>query len=384
VDGRDWLGLGLGLAVVVAATLLDLAFADRPFPLTTTLLGPLVASALSRPRTVAAVGVVALGCAVLLASEEQLIGELTGWSRIALVATAGALSVLVAQLRNRHQQQLERAHRAADRSLTLQRRLLPNVSGTDHVAVRVTYRPSADDLVIGGDFIDVVPFPAAGPGAVGFCVGDVTGHDASAAGLAASMRAAWRVLALAGGSPSSWLSSLDRFVRSEAMDDELATVCVGVLDPARRRLLIASAGHPRPILLGDRAQLIDVDPGPPLGLPADLALPWSDEAVGLDTDFALVLYTDGLVEGRRAPGSVYRYGEESLTAWLDAAVPARAITDQQVRRLLSDVEAANGGPLVDDVALVVLAATSTAADPAEAADRGALAGPQPPRGAPPG
>ena len=355
VDRRDAAGVALGLVLLLGATTVDLLLPQRTSPLTTTLLGPLVASALARPRLVAAVALPSVACAALLAVHEQILDEVEGWSRVTLVACAGALSIVVAQLRTRHQEQLQRAHRAAERSLMLQRRLLPTVTGTDQVEVRVTYRPSVDGLVVGGDFLDVVPFPAAGPAAVAFCVGDVTGHDASAAGLAASLRAAWRALALGGGAPSDWLTAMDRFMCAEATEDELATVCVGVLDPSRRRLLLASAGHPRPILLGDRAQLVEVEPGPPLGLPPDLALPWQDEAFGLDQEAALVLYTDGLVEGRRAPGSVYRYGEESLTAWLDTAVPARALTEQHVNRLLGDVEAANGGPLIDDLAIVVLA-----------------------------
>jgi serine phosphatase RsbU (regulator of sigma subunit) len=263
-----------------------------------------------------------------------------------------------------------RADRVAALSHELQRGLLPTLHSSASVEVRAVYRPSSEDLVLAGDFIDVITFDHTGPGAVAFCVGDVTGHDAAAAGLGAALRAAWRTLALSGGDPAAWLHQLDRFLRSEVADEKLATVCVGVLDPATRRLLVASAGHPRPVLLSESAQVLDLEAGPPLGLPAGLDADWQTTAIGLDVEFGLVLYTDGLVEGRRAPGSDYRYGEESLTAWLDATMPAHRIDEEQLGRLIVDIEAANGHPLVDDVAVVVLAGRS-----------GGIAAPRPPHAA---
>jgi serine phosphatase RsbU (regulator of sigma subunit) len=354
-DRNDGLGFALGMAVVIAASLADMLTPARAFPLTAVLLGPLLASALAGPVRVAVVGVVSVASAIGLAAFEHLPG-VEGWARIVLVLAAAAASLAVAHLRTRHERDLVRAGRVASLSLELQRGLLPSLRSTPELEVRAVYRPSSEDLVLAGDFIDVVPFPHAGPGAVAFCVSDVTGHDAAAAGLGASLRAAWRTLALSGGDPTGWLQALDRFVRAEVTDEMLATVCVGVLDPATRRLAVASAGHPRPVLLSDHAEMIDVDAGPPLGLPVELgASTWETAVVGLDTDFGVVLYTDGLVEGRRAPGSPYLYGEESLTAWLDSSMPAHGIDEAQLERLVADILAANGAPLVDDVAVVVLA-----------------------------
>ncbi len=77
----------------------------------------------------------------------------------------------------------------------------------------------------------------------------------------------------------------------------------------------------------------------------------------LDRDAALFLYTDGLVEGRRAPGSPHRYGEESLAAWLSAAGTPNRLSCADLDRLLLDVRSANGGTLPDDVTVVVLSST---------------------------
>jgi serine phosphatase RsbU (regulator of sigma subunit) len=374
---RDRLGLIVGLVAVMAVSVAEAALPARALPVPAVVVGPLAACAISGVATVAVVGLASVIAALALIDSGNYVGT-AAWSRVVVVGGAALMCVLVAFIRSSRERELERVGRAQGLSLALQRQLLPTLRTTDRVEVRAVYRPGTRDLVVAGDFIDVVPFAAAGAGAVAFCVGDVTGHDPAAAGIAASLRAAWRTLALAGGDPAQWLAALDEFVRAEAIDERLATACVGVLDPQSRRLLVATAGHPRPVLIDTRAVTIDVAIGPPLGLPTEFASTWETDAVGLDPQFTLVLYTDGLVEGRRAPGSNLRYGEESLTAWLDGTLPD-ALDDSHLEQLVRDVEAANGGPLPDDATLVVLAAPPTVILPADApmqADPHRWSGPQ--------
>lgn len=347
----------LGILVVLVVTTADALVGGRSIPLTGVLLGPLLASATATTRGVALVAAVALGAALTLTVLEGLHGA-EAWTRVALVLIAGMGSCLVAHIRTRKESELAQADRVAGLSHALQQGLIPALRDTEAVEVRALYRPTQHDLVVGGDFLDVVPAPYVGDHAVAFCMGDVTGHDARAASLGASLRAGWRALALAGGDPATWLAGLDELVRSQEIseeEDRLATVCVGVLEPTIGRLTVASAGHPRPLLLGGTATSIELEAGPPLGIPAGLGGGWSNLAVPLPDAFSVVVYTDGLIEGRRSPGSSARYGEESLTAWLEAEVVDGRIDDSALDRLLAEVEAANGGPLADDVALVVLA-----------------------------
>jgi serine phosphatase RsbU (regulator of sigma subunit) len=344
-----------GVFVVLVVTVTDAVVGGREVPLTAVLLGPLLASAVGRPRDVAVVGIAALGSAVGLTLLERLQGA-EAWTRVGLVLIAGLASCLVAQIRTGNERRLVQADRIAGLSHALQQGLIPALRDTDQVEVRAVYRPTQHDLVVGGDFLDVVPAPYAGAGAVAFCVGDVTGHDARAASLGASLRAGWRALALTGEDPATWLTRLDELVRSQeaSEEDRLATVCVGVLEPAASRLTVASAGHPRPLLLGSPTTPIDLEAGPPLGIPPGLGEGWHNAVVPLPSQFSLVVYTDGLVEGRRSPSSSARYGEESLAAWLDAQSLDGRVDDETLDRLLADVEAANGRPLSDDVALVAL------------------------------
>ena len=95
---------------------------------------------------------------------------------------------------------------------------------------------------------------------------------------------------------------------------------------------------------------------PPLG-----TVDWPVEEplrMALPEGWRLFLYTDGLIEGRAAPGSQERFGEERL-------IEARAETGgdvlgrESLERLLADVEAAGGEPFADDVAVILIAQART-------------------------
>jgi anti-sigma regulatory factor (Ser/Thr protein kinase) len=77
----------------------------------------------------------------------------------------------------------------------------------------------------------------------------------------------------------------------------MATCQVLRVDPARRRLQVASAGHPPGYVVGPDGSLTELrGKGPPLGV--SRAAMWSTETVEIEDGSVLVLYTDGLVERR--------------------------------------------------------------------------------------
>ena len=73
----------------------------------------------------------------------------------------------------------------------------------------------------------------------------------------------------------------------------------------------------------------------------------------LDEGWSLLLYTDGLVEGRAAPGVVERFGVERLLRWLQQHAQ-RGIADDELDALLRHVHTAHGAPFADDTAVLVL------------------------------
>jgi serine phosphatase RsbU (regulator of sigma subunit) len=94
--------------------------------------------------------------------------------------------------------------------------------------------------------------------------------------------------------------------------------------------------------------------GPPLGLLDGVT--WPTVTVPLPTEWALLFYTDGIIEGRRGSGPD-RWDVDGLLEALGAAAWSLDHLDELADRLIRTAEEANGGPLADDVALFLVAAS---------------------------
>jgi serine phosphatase RsbU (regulator of sigma subunit) len=76
---------------------------------------------------------------------------------------------------------------------------------------------------------------------------------------------------------------------------------------------------------------------------------------GLDTDdWSLLVYTDGLVEGYADPGEDDRLDVTGLCELLTEPQGRQQPVGQLTRWLFDRAEQANGGPLADDVAMLLL------------------------------
>ncbi|MFG3720940.1 SpoIIE family protein phosphatase [Streptomyces massasporeus] len=191
-------------------------------------------------------------------------------------------------------------------ALTLQRSLLPRRTAEQSaVDVACRYLPAGGQAGVGGDWYDVIPLSGA---RVALVVGDVVGHGIHAAATMGRLRTAVRTLADIDLPPEELLTHLDDVVirlSAEASDDpetetagEIGATCLyAVYDPVDGRCSLARAGHLLPaVVSGDcTVDLLDLPPGPPLGLGG---LPFEAAEVDLPEGSLLALYTDGLVEGR--------------------------------------------------------------------------------------
>ena len=75
--------------------------------------------------------------------------------------------------------------------------------------------------------------------------------------------------------------------------------------------------------------------------------------MALPYGWRLFFYTDGLIEGRAAPGSQERFGEERLIQAV-RRLDGDVVDGASLERLLGDVEAAGGEPFADDVAVILI------------------------------
>ena len=256
-------------------------------------------------------------------------------------AEAGARELLEARLAARENSRLERG-------------LLPKALIRDEsVRIATTYRPGRRRALLGGDFYDAVELD---DGSVLVLIGDVCGHGPDEAALGVSLRIAWRALVLAHRTVEEVLAVLDQVLEHERHADLIfATVALVRLWPDRDHADLYLAGHPPPVLLGEDRP-ITVTPTslrPPLGVPAGAASA-GPTRIELDGVSSLLLYTDGLIDGRIGAGSE-RLGIHGLLRLLARARPSSSEEDGALLgRLLAEVEDLNGGDLTDDVALVLL------------------------------
>ena len=235
------------------------------------------------------------------------------------------------------------------------------------ISVATLYRPGERRMLLGGDFIDAVTRPN---GAVAAVIGDVTGHGPDAAALGASLRAAWRALALRGASLQASMKTLNSLTLDESDRAEqgelglglLATVCSIEIDAAGRHARFVNAGHPQPLLLGPRVVQLEHTPGMMLGVEQDGD--WAPHEVSLPEEWGLLLYSDGIVDARTSPGSHSRLGIAGLRGAVGHLWARRATSATDLEDLVDSVQAGQDSVLDDDVTLLLLtgAATSQADD----------------------
>jgi serine phosphatase RsbU (regulator of sigma subunit) len=224
--------------------------------------------------------------------------------------------------------------------------LLPHLEAT--LPVVSAHRPGDERLLLGGDFLDCV---RCADGRVCFVVGDVSGHGPTPAGVAVGLRLAWRALALSGVGTEDLLAMIEQVLVSDrTMRDLFATVCCGTLLP-EGEFSFACAGHPAPLLLDTPPREAESIVGPPLGVTR--AGRWEVVTLPLPLGGALV-YTDGLTEGRSAPGAARRLGVDGLIGLIgeiDLVAEPRRLPE------LIELASQRGGGLGDDAAALLLLAT---------------------------
>ncbi|MEZ0165440.1 SpoIIE family protein phosphatase [Kineococcus sp. LSe6-4] len=250
-------------------------------------------------------------------------------------------------------QALQRALLLAERTATartLQQSLLttdlPRIDGLDLLA---RYVAAHTEDQVGGDWYDGLLLPG---GTTLLVIGDVAGHDITAAAAMGQLRSALRALAVDRDDPPAvLLDRLEAVVDSLRADAILASCLVARLEQSAgqraagvRTLRWVNAGHPPPVLvLADgTARVLRTDPDLLLGVGAGHR---TDHVVEVPAGATLLLYTDGLVERR----------DDDLdagTEWLRRRAGALAGPDlaAALDELLAEVAHAGG----DDVALLAV------------------------------
>lgn len=241
----------------------------------------------------------------------------------------------------------------AQENARLERGLLPKPLVNDAHGLEVVsrYQPGRAQALLGGDFYDVIQ---SADGTVEALIGDVSGHGPDEAALGVALRIAWRTLVLSGVERTDRLRHLEQILVAERQREHtFATLTAISLHPDRRHVQIIRAGHPGLMLrTRDDVEWIEVPGGPALGILPDIA--WTAHELDVPADpWALVLFTDGLFEGRiDAYGD--RLGEDRLLAAARelAGAGAERFVDDLIGHAQTRAEAFGG--LDDDLAILHL------------------------------
>jgi sigma-B regulation protein RsbU (phosphoserine phosphatase) len=289
--------------------------------------------------------------AIPLLVEEQLVGVFTAShpelnafrsQQLKILQTLCshiAIAVQNARLFQQVRHEREQMTRDALEARTIQQALLPRSSPfIPGFAVSGLCVPAG---AVGGDWYDFIPLQ---DGCWGLALADVSGKGTAAALLMAATRGVLRSLAEASCTPSEVLQKLNQLLVEDLPPARFVTMVYAVLDPAKRTLTLASAGHLQPLLIhGQEARFLQTDAGLPLGLALG---EYSEAEIPLAPGCRVVFYSDGITEA--ANPDEEEYGQLRLKEHL--LQPGTS-----GESLLADVRSfANGRGLHDDATVITV------------------------------
>ncbi|RPE40755.1 serine phosphatase RsbU (regulator of sigma subunit) [Streptomyces sp. Ag109_O5-1] len=258
----------------------------------------------------------------------------------------GTLADLAGQALRRIRLQQVRVELAS----ALQQTMLPTLP--EHLPgleVAARYRPSRDGLDIGGDWYDAFLVP---DGAIALEIGDVQGHDVDAAAFMGQVRLSMRAIAAQEPDPGTVLTRTNELLVTMA-PERFASCTILHVDSRDGRVTGTSAGHV-PLLCAHRDgshEVRELPGGPVLGIVPGTDYP--EETFTLDEDTALVMVTDGVVEG---PGLPLDAGLEEAGTLAAQAVHNGLNAEEIADRILDTAVAVDH---LDDVAVLVIRRSPT-------------------------
>ena len=267
-----------------------------------------------------------------------------------------AVALENARLYQEARQSEQRMRSELDTAREIQRQLLPTgareVPGLDLAA---GYVPARE---LGGDFYDFLPY---GRGRLGFMVGDVSGKGTAAALYGSLAIGTVREIVVDHAcEPAGMLALLNQRLVAARLDSRFIAMLFAVYEASTRKLTLANAGGPYPLLVRKgEVQAIRLE-GVPLGLIPDTQ--YDETTIDLEPGDVVLFASDGILESENAAQE--EFGPERLKEILSAISQwdsAQAITEQ----ILAATDGHSGAGLAphDDRTLVVLRVTNeTASD----------------------
>lgn len=249
----------------------------------------------------------------------------------------------------------ERLLREITLAQEIQRKLLPQ--SLPQYATMEMDAVSEPAFEVGGDYYDVVELSG---NKLGVVVGDVSGKGVSAAFYMSEVKGIFQSLSRLYPSPRAFMIKANEALSSSIDKHSFVSLIYTVVDLTSGRLTFARAGH-CPLLhsSGETARYLRPN-GMGLGLSHGPAFDGNmeEQTIQLKKGDVCVLYTDGVIEARREPGSGAAHGDDEFgyerlreTLILSRAKSASAVKDEIVRTVKTYAAKKESD---DDLTVVVL------------------------------
>ncbi|QOV88145.1 PP2C family protein-serine/threonine phosphatase [Humisphaera borealis] len=230
------------------------------------------------------------------------------WAIFVVAAvTVILVSTSVQMIRNRlrlERVQTEAIHKELDRARQIQQAWLPRESPrSPNIDVAAVNFPANH---ISGDFYNWFELP---DGRVAVVIGDVTGHGMSAAFLMATTQLLVRTTMQRISDPAACLDEINRQLCTLIFNGQFVTLQIAVIDPDGGPIEVSSAGHPAPLLAGDRTfEPLPVESQLVLGVDPDAT--YQTVTLDLPVGASLLMFTDGAPDVQAPNGK--RFGAQGL------------------------------------------------------------------------
>ena len=270
---------------------------------------------------------------------------------LAAVASQAAIAIQNASM---HETLIERERLDRDLKLAeqVQMRFLPQsvpqIAGYEFFA---HYHPAYE---VGGDYYDFVALPF---NRCAIALGDVSGKGVSAALMMAKFSGDTRYCILTENAPGAAATELNTLLCAAGIDEKFITLSLSVLDIAKRRLTLASAGHLAIMVrrVGGHVEEIGEDiAGFPLGI-----VPESDyrqTEIELHPGDIVVIFSDGVTDPRNLKEEIFHTKENPRLARRIAE--SSGGPDAVGRAILQEIrEFSAGHDQVDDITLICFGPT---------------------------
>jgi serine phosphatase RsbU (regulator of sigma subunit)/pSer/pThr/pTyr-binding forkhead associated (FHA) protein len=206
----------------------------------------------------------------------------------------------------------------------------------------VEYKPAQ---AVGGDLYD---FVALGDGRLAVAVGDVSGKGVAAALFAAKVMSDIRYQAAGVNDPAALLRGLNQTLAARDCEGMFVTLAIAVIDSRTRRLTVAGAGHPLPIVRDSAGQVTTIGKTGDAPLGVDAGSRFAQHEYEFEPGDAVLMYTDGVVEALSGTNELFGHERLCDTIAGGSADPARL-----VREVAESVDVFAGEqPQSDDLTVV--------------------------------